>query len=308
MARHASLAEQLSALRQFVQQPETAEPVQTNWTTVAANDNKPPKDAHGERRWRIKPTLDAMEEEIAGEIVRGPDVYSEFFGRMIPGPIIQIGKLRFSDGAQTERCTMAGIDGKPVAGDYRMPRGAMLGTTDGQEENLGGGSSAKGFNNATMAEIFKVDHRSFVPRGKRKKPDVIFDGDASKELAKAIANTEVMPDVKKCPDGLSLGASRISDNFIGLKRMPSGKGGSEAWQDVYEKMEEKQAFLAAERDLSEKDRAAIASVRSAKTLEDIGVALGQSRKYAKFRGGGKRALLAANENLRAAINKYVSGV
>lgn len=42
MARHGSLAEQLAAVRRYVMTPDhEPEPLQTNWSVVAANDNNP---------------------------------------------------------------------------------------------------------------------------------------------------------------------------------------------------------------------------------------------------------------------------
>lgn len=293
MTRHASLAEQLSAIKAFANRPEAIETLQTNWTQVAANDNNPEDyvDVHVERRISIRPTMQ--------EIVRSID--SKDIEKNESGQIIRIGNLRFSDGTQMERCMMAGIDGDPIVGVARMPTGAMLGTKEDQERPLGGSGGPEGESNRWFCELFDVHNRQYVPGGKRRKGRNYTREESVAMLVTAIANTPTMPVVYQCEDGVALGASRISDNFIGMKKAPKGNGGSVAWQDLSDKLAEREMYIKAERELDEDDKVVVQAASSAKTFSGIGACLGYTGKAAERRG--KRALIAANGNLMAAIKK-----
>lgn len=304
MTRHASLAEQLSALKAFTNRPESIEPINTNWTTLVANDNTEERfDLHAERRVSIRPTWqELMRQAKDGAIERAPDVVSKIFGRTIPGPIVRIGKLRFSDGGQHERCDMAGIDGSPVTGMARMPTGAMLGTKEEQERALGGVGASSGESNAWFCEMFDCTNKQYVPGGKRRKGRAYTRDEAAAMLAEAISNTPVMPEVYYCEDGVALGSARIADNFIGMKKAPKGNGGAIAWQDLSDKIAEREVYLKAEQDLSSADIDVVETVATARRLSDIG-GDGHKRNAQKR---GRRALLAANENIAAAIKKYTA--
>lgn len=308
MARHGSIAEQLSGLLALTQQPETVEPAQTNWSTVAASDNNPDDlvDLGTERRLAIRPSLVEIMRNVATEdIERGnPSTFEIVQGELrkvveVPGAIIRIGKLRFSDGGQHERCTMSGIDGTPVVGMARMPTGAMLGAKEVQERPLGGSGVSNGESNAWFCEMFDCANRQYVPSGKRRKGRVYSRDEAAAMLAKAIANTPTMPKVHHCEDGVALGSARIADNFIGMKKSPKGNGGAIAWQDLSDKIAEREMYLDAERELSEKDRAVVDRLRTAKSYAEVDP--GGSIRGAQKRG--KRMLLAANSNLMDAIKK-----
>lgn len=296
MARHSSLAEQLAAVLEFAKRPESRqEPVQTNWSTVAANDNDPivVEEYSEERRVSIRPTI--------GEIMRS--VESGHTERNSAGQIVRIGRFRFSDGTQTERCTMYGIDGKPIEGDITMPVGAMLGTSEAQERTLGGSGVGKGESNAFFAEIFDVANRKYTPGGKKRRGKNYTAEESRALLAQAIANTKAMPDVEYCEDGMALGSANVADNFIGMKKSPKGNGGSISWQDLSEKISQREEWEAVERELSRKDLAVLDAVTSARNMSQVGQSIGFTGKHAERRG--KRALLAANDNLARAIRAYV---
>ena len=309
MSRHGSLAEQLAALKAFVNRPEgEVEPIQTNWSVVAANDNNPEDyaDVHTERRVSIRPTLPEIERQVKdGAEERGAASTMEVFVDKewktveVPGPITRIGKLQFSDGTQTERCMMAGIDGEPVVGQIRMPVGAMLNTKEVQERQLGGSGVSPGESNAWFCEAFDVDNRQYIAGGKRRKGQNYTRDEAAEMLAKAIANTPVMPDVYYCEDGIALGTARVADNFIGMKKSPKGNGGAIAWQDLSDKIAEREIFIEAERQLDTKDRDVLQAAKTARSMSDIGGS-GHKRSAEKR---GRRYLLAANDNLAIVIKK-----
>ncbi|WP_128755610.1 hypothetical protein [Metarhizobium album] len=304
MARHGSLADQLTALREFVSRPEeTSAPDQTSWSVVAANDNNPEdfSDVHVERRISLRPSTEEMMRQSKSRFERGPEVYSEVLRRNVPGPIIRIGNLRFSDGGQTERCMMAGIDGEPVAGSIRMPIGSMLGTKEQQERPLGGTGASPGESNAWFCDAFDVCHHEYVPGGKRRSGRSFSRDEAAAMLAEAIANTPVMPEVYQCEDGIAAGTARYADNFIGMKKAPKGSGGSIAWQDLSDKIAEREKWEEIERSLSDEDLTVLNAAANAKSYAEIGLAVRQSPEYAR-RKGGRRALIAANDNLMAAIS------
>ena len=85
----------------------------------------------------------------------------------------------------------------------------------------------------------------------------------------------------------------------------NGESGSIQWQDVSITIENAAVWKAVLKALDDKDVAALDAAMSAQTLADVGEATGQAAEYAR-RKGGRRALIAANDNLAAAIKKYVS--
>lgn len=307
MARHASIAEQLAPLYRYATTPDhDVEVIQTNWTTVAANDNNPEDvvDMHEERRVAMRPTVQEIMRSIAGGDVERGAAYTRKDGKRIDGPIIRIGRLHFSDGNNTERCIMAGIDGKPITGDIRMPLGSMLGAKEVQERTLGGSGVSKGENNRYFSSVFKVAHKAFVPSGKTRRGRSYSRDEASAMMAEAVANTKHIPPVMKCPDGLAMGTARVADNFIGMKMTPKGNGGSLGWQDLSDKIAAREEWKAALSVLSEEHKETLDAALTAKNMKQVGMSVGYKGKHAERRG--KAALLAANDKLAAAIAAYVA--
>ncbi|WP_457659576.1 hypothetical protein [Sinorhizobium medicae] len=313
MARHASLAEQLQGVLAYKNRPDgPVEPVQTNWTTAAANDNNP-EDLAGmriERRWSIRPTPEEIDKEVKdGEVERGAAstmglvVDGQAKTVDVPGPIVAIGKLRFSDGSQTERAHVMGIDGQVIMADVRMPIGALLGTRDRQERALGGDVITS---NSAYTLVYRGKHPGKV---KRKKREDLEDREiTSREediaiLAAAKANTASMPAVTKCPDGFPWKPSNLRELFLGLEKTPTGESGSVEWRDITSHLAERAVWAASIAAITQQDKAALDAALTASSLSEVGVAVGQSRQYADKRSGGRRALIAANDNLMAAIKK-----
>lgn len=286
--RHGRLKKQMPALAAAIMAPEGAQPdIETNWSLVATNDNAPPEGMFVERRLGIRPTVD----EIMREVAAGPVVYE--------GGTRAIGKLRFSDGNQTEKAYAYGPDGKLLMYDATMPAGAMLGCSEKQERVLGGGQPADGRN-----EHFRHHMPGRMPsKVTRKEPQgtPISRDQARAELAAAYAATPVLPAVKRQPAGYPWKPSDLAELFMGCKVMPgAGGGGSESVADVSSGMETRNQWAEIKGRLNERDVAVVEAVRTAKTLADVGVALGQAPEYAR-RSGGKRAMLAVNDNIAAAI-------
>jgi hypothetical protein len=287
--RHGRLKKQMPALAAAIMAPEGAQPdIETNWSLVATNDNAPPEGMFVERRLGIRPTIDEIEREVAA----GPVAYE---GRTIRA----IGKLRFSDGNQTEKAYAYGPDGKLLMYDATMPAGAMLGCSEKQERVLGGGQPTDGRN-----EHFRHHMPGRLPgkvaRKERQQGSPISRDQARAELAAAYAATSVLPAVKRLPDGYPWKPSDLAELFMGCKVMPgAGGGGSESVADVSSGMETRNQWAEIKRRLGERDVAVVEAVRTARTLAEV--APGGHRRTAERRA--MRYIEAANDNINAAIKK-----
>jgi hypothetical protein len=297
-----SLAEQLSAVMAYRNAPDhPPESVQSNWTVVPANDNKAQVaevDYSFERHLRMTPSV----QEIMRQVELGPVERNDV------GQIIGIGKLRFSDGTQHERAYTLGPDGDVIRYQRRAESGAMLHTREQVEAMLGGRgySDADLHNsNAYYADVLGTQPARYIKRTKRRNGPSMTAEQSRANLAQAIANTEVMPPITKCAPGLPCGTERVGDCFVGYLKPATGKTGSVAWEDFGQTIENAKVWRRVRQALRSGDKAALDAAMTAQSLEDVGVAVGQSLEYAR-RKGGKRALLAANDNLSAAINKHVA--
>lgn len=311
MTRHASLAEQLTALRAFIEQPETVEPVQTNWQSSpharpAAFNPEDVVDMHVERRVRIRPSIGEIINRLAGVEFAMIDKQTRPVGgdieRSESGAVVRMGKIRFSDGTATERAYKTNIDGGVIIYDARLPVGAMIGTRETQERTMGGDEAdGDAESNRYFAEMFGVKPRGYRSGGKRRQGRNYTNAESAAMLAEAIANTPVMPPVTMCPDGIACGTARISDQFNGMKKGRSGESGSMQWADIGTALAERDVWALAKQALKGDDRTAIDALGCAKSMRHVGASLG-------FAGGwsgrqGKRALVAANDNLANYLKK-----
>lgn len=297
-----SLAEQLTAVLAYRNAPDhDPEPVQSNWTVVAANDNAAPEeivDFRFERNLLVTPSV----QEIMRQVKAGP------VERNSEGQIVAIGRLRFSDGKQTERAYTTGPDGDLIRYDRRMEAGAMLHTVEKSHDQSGG----RGFtdvdldnSNAFYASLLDTPKARYVRRTKRRNGPSMTQAESRANLDAAISNTKVMPEIKRYPAGLPCGSERVGDSFVGYLKQPTGSTGSVAWQDIAWTIENAKVWKNVRRALKSKDLAALDAAMLAQNFEDVGVAVGQRNEYAR-RKGGRGALIAANDNLAAAIKKYVA--
>lgn len=311
MSRHASIADQLSALKRYATTPDhVPEPLQTNWSTIAANDNNPEdlENLKLDRLWDISPSV--------GEIMK--QVESSHEEKNAAGQTIRWGALRFSDGGQTEQGYKLTIDGKVVIHQFVVPPGGMLGTTDKERAQRGGddgdqdATSTRNYFSGKETEyrpagLFQAQRAKPVKQVKRKdRTGPTTKDEERKLLADAIANTVTMPEVKKCPLGFPAGPSNLAQLFPGMVKVCTGESGSQAWVDIASQREDRNDFFRWVDGLKTDDRKALETARTARTYADVGIAVGQSRHYADKKNGGRKALIAANDNLMAAIKKYAS--
>jgi hypothetical protein len=311
MTRHASLGEQLAAIRRAVTEPDhIPEPLQTNWSTTVANDNNP-EDVEGmkmDKLWDISPST--------GEIMRQVENFEEI--KNDQGLTIRWGSLRFSDGTQTEQGYKVTVDGEVVVHQFVVPAGGMLGTTDKERVQRGGddnpedATSTKNYfsgkeTDFRPAGLFSAIHPKPVKRTKRKdRTGPKTKAEERQWLADAIAGTKNMPNVTLIPDGFPASPANLAQLFPGLVKVCTGSSGSQAWSDIATLREDRKEWFHWVDSLSKKDRAVIEAAKTAKTFAEVGEAVGQSRQYADKKKGGRRALIAANDNLMAAIKKYAA--
>lgn len=304
------LAEQLTAFFSRVTTPDhKPEPITSSFSMTPANDNQVKAKSEQlttEKLLKITPSVEQVVREMAGQWVWSePEVAPAGKQLATTGPLASIGNLKFSDGKKTEKAYMRGPDGDTIQYDRRMPRGAMLGTTESLVEPSGANGSIK-IGNSVFSQRFKLDNHQYIPSKTRRRGRSYTSDESRDLLATAIANTSVMPTVTICPTGMAAGTAQYSDQFIGMKIGSTGKGGAPSWVDIFTAGQEHEAERKAHDEMSMKDKTVFAAAMVAQTFEEVGVAAGQSPLYAKYRGGGKRAIIAANDNY--AINLQKSGM
>jgi hypothetical protein len=291
----------MTALLHWRAKPEgPIEPLRTNWSTVPANDNADPTELSNmrvERSWRMTPSV----EEIMAQVATGDVERNE------AGQIIRIGRLRFSDGSQTERAYTTGPDGKVIQYDARMPAGAMLGERDKADSTLGGsGQTAKStmHSNSYFAEMLDVDYPTSKRGGKCKKGRSYSADESRAMLADAIANTPNMPPVKKYAPGLPSAGPLVADSFVGMKKGKTGESGSIGWEDIATSIVNREIWDAALTEIRRGTAKTLDAAMGAQNLHAVGSSLGHKGRSA--RRHGKAALLAANDDLRRALKRIAS--
>lgn len=294
MTGRASIAEQLSALMAYRSRPEGEhEPLQSNWATTPANNSNPEEVAElrTERLREITPSVDAiMRAANTGDIERNEG-----------SQIVRIGTLRFSDGAQTEKAYTNGPDGRLMRYDARMPVGAMLDTREKAKVEAGGGDNPQEASDSDrfFAAMFGVKLTARISAGRNKRTGKSYMAEESRTmLANAWANTDPSKvTYTRYPAGLPRAGSRIADSFVGMKKGGCGDTGSVGWEDITTAHTNRDMWAEALAALSEKDRVTLEATEAARTYADVSP--GGSERGARKRG--KRMLLAANDNLAAAL-------
>jgi len=301
MARHGSLAEQLAAVRRFATEPDhQPEPLQTNWSVVPSNDNDLDEidDLKHDRKRLVTPSVaEIMKNVASGELEKNEE-----------GQTIRIGRLRFSDGSQTERAFRLKIDGGVEEYAARMPAGAMLGSRDKVDVALGGDENPREVieSNNYFAEMLDTKKPRYFTGRRHKGIRINLSHDEAKaQLARAYANTDMSKiTFTRCPDGLPCGSAKIADSFLGMQKTTCAGGGSMMWQDIVTAMADRKEWFDAVDDLKDSDRATLEAARSAKNMAELGAKAGHQGKQAERQG--KRRLIAANDNLMAALRKASS--
>jgi hypothetical protein len=301
-SRHGSIAEQLKALMAYRNRPEEEyEPMQTNWSvTPSANDNDPEEvaDMGFERKRLVTPSVQAIMESVASGELETND----------RGQTVRIGRLRFSDGHQTEVGYVLGIDGDVIQADIRMPTGSMLGCRDKTDVQSGGGDDPRQIvdSNHYFAATLDTQPPRYIPNGKRRNGQSFTAEQSAKALAEAYANTDMSKvTYTRYPKGLPCGSPKIADSFLGMRKTTCAGGGGEKWEDTLTAMIERDVWFDALQELKDRDREVLEAALEAKTYTDVGRSAGMSEEYSR-RKGGRRALLSANDNLAAAIKKYAA--
>jgi hypothetical protein len=303
------LAEQLTAFLAYVTTPDhKPEPLKSSFAFVPANDNGVVSKIErlaNEKLLKVTPSVEEILRNMKGDWTWGDPEFvvdpktGEKTQLASTGPLKSIGDLKFSDGKQTEKAHMRGPDGDTIQYDRRMPRGAMLGTTESLIEDAGGTSVAITIGNGAFCERFGVDRHEYVPGGRRRRGRSYTADESKVLLAEAIANTTVLPEVKKLPPGMAAGTAQFSDQFIGMKIGSTGSSGAPSWIDIFMAGVDWEEDRRAHDEMSTQDKSVFAAAMEAQTLADISP--GGSTFRARERG--KRLLVAANDNYAANLRK-----
>lgn len=310
-------------------QPEPAPAVSTNWRLTPANDNKQPEDGFGaERAVEYTPSEQELENSFAKVIVRyrpepmmltGGRHEAQRAGREIHAipvegdfgygthvdedgdqhkVITRIGKLRFSDGTQTERGHKLVLE-KVVEAQIDMPVGAMLGGRERSTRDKGGEEDCSGSN---AHYRWMVDGRTATPpklRPKKQEREKTTKAQDRQALADAYANTPVMPEIKRYPDGFPASPTNLRQLFIGGRKGKKGESGSQAWEDIYTEKENREKFQRGLDAMQDSHVRVLTEAVSAKSLAELGETRGYKGRHAI--DAGRRLLRAANDNFLKAM-------
>ncbi|AZO54846.1 MULTISPECIES: hypothetical protein [unclassified Mesorhizobium] len=315
-------AKRLAGVLAWRNKPETVEPMQSNWSTSADNDNRQDPEADQEERTysvehrhEITPSLQEMERSISTvEWVVRP--LARFGGsvdqHLVPvagnfetkgGHVVRVGKLRFSDGTQMEKALRKPPAKKGKAVEFRaeMPVGAMLGTSEKAADEKG---ARKASSKRFFEGVLGARHR-YIASSRKKRGGRSYSADESREmLARAIANTPTIPPATVYESGIASGSRDVGELFIGMKKTTCAGGGAISWVDLYTAQRNKETWKEAAKELSREDTAVLDAAMTARNYGDIGAALGHTGAYAAK--VGRQRLQAANDNLVAAVKKVAA--
>lgn len=303
--RHGSLAEQLAPLLAWMKRPEgllpddpqpepaDAVPMSSTWAVVADNNNIPPKDFRVERAREITPSVD----EIMKQVETG-DIERNRFGQ-----IIRIGTLRFAGGnldeydTPWERGYKLSPEGKVFMTTQRVPVGGMLGQRERQARTVGGADDAAAIaaSNRYFCEVFGASFRRKPGRRAKGKGRIFSKAETRAMLDEAYANTPVLPPITRYPPGMPSAGAAIADSFVGMKKSTCAGNGAQAWEDICTSLVNREVWAEAIAEMSESDVATMQKATTGKARAFTGLSGG--RKGGNAFAQGKRALLAANDNL-----------
>ncbi len=298
MARHGSIAERLSALRKFATMPDhTPEPLQTDWAGVAANDNNPEdtEDLKHDRKRLVTPSVSEIMRSVATDDIE----------RNEAGQIVRIDRLRFSDGKQTERAYRFTMDGKLEEYAARMPANAMLSARDQVDVALGGEENQQEVtdSNEYFVTLLNTGKARYLTGKRHKGPRIRMTRDeAAAELRSAYANTDVTKvTFTRFPDGLPCGSAKVADSFFSMQKTTCAGDGSMMWHDIVTATADRKEWLDALDELKDEDSTVLDAAKTEKSMSYIGIRLGHAGKQTERQG--KRKLIAADDNLMAAIRE-----
>ncbi|MGV1793865.1 hypothetical protein [Rhizobium sp. A37_96] len=219
--------------------------------------------------------------------------------------VTRMGGLHFSDGSQYERGYKL-VMGKVVPAKIRMPIGAILHTREKSARDKGAApdpaeiSASNAYFSAEKTDerpagLFQAKLSGPVtkkPRKERTGPRTKTE--ARQWLADAIANTAVLPPVKKYPDGFPSGPKSLAQLFPGLVKIATGDTGSQGWEETASKVTERLIWHQTLAKMQGDHVEILTRAVSAKNLAELGIARGYHGKYAIE--AGRRLLIAANDN------------
>nr|WP_314095174.1 hypothetical protein [uncultured Shinella sp.] len=308
----------------------------SNWRLAPANDNQPPEDGFAtERAIEYVPSIDSIEAAmgtvkmtyraepmmlgggrhearrgdrpheatpVKGDVEFGTHVDDDGKPHRV---IVRIGKLRFSDGSQTERGHKLVLD-NVVEADIEMPVGAMLGCREKATRDKGVEADLSA-SNSHYRWIVKA-RSATPPKWRPKKGErLAFSNEESKQmLADAYENTTVVPEIKRYPDGFPASPTNLRQLFIGGRKGKNGESGSQAWQDIYTEKENRDQFQRGLDAMADEHVRVLTEAMTAKSLGELGAARGLKGRHAI--DAGRRLLVAANDNFEAAMElaKYAA--
>jgi hypothetical protein len=334
--RHRDLSE-LSALLAMRSRPtgvaesvpaDPAPEMSTNWRLAPANDNKQPEEGFGAERaveyipspqeleksfakvtlrYRREPMMLAggrHEAQRAGREIHAIPIDGDFeYGTHIDEDggkhmvIVRIGKLRFSDGSQTEKGRKLVLD-KVVDAQIEMPVGAMLGCREKSTRDKGGEEDTSG-SNAHYRWIVGAARTAKPPkqRPRKQEREKTTKAQDRQMLAEAMAKTTVS--VTKCPDGFPASPTNLRQLFIGGRKGKKGESGSMAWEDIYTEKENRENFQRGLDAMQDSHVRVLTEAMSAKSLAELGEKRGYKGRHAV--DAGRRLLRAANDNFLKAM-------
>jgi len=234
---------------------------------------------------------------VGGDIEYGVHIDEKKRGHKV---VSRIGKLRFSDGTQTELAMVRDATGKVVERQVRVPVGGLLGDRERTRQEKGG-NPVWGADNTRWREwLGHPQPARAITSGPVRRGKNYSAAESRAMLAAAIANTHVMPQVTKCPPGLPHQPERVADMFLAGKKSSCSGGGAASWQDDASSLVAADAWKKVRAEMLEEDVAVLDAALTAKNYGDVGAAVGKSRK------AGPRLLRAANDNLDRAIKKHAA--
>lgn len=328
--RHAAKALRLRPLLAF-RDPPGDESLQTNWRTLPANDNGKPIDFFTERRHEVTPSVEEIlrattdrdglmvveftetrEARLSGgkyEHAQRDRLSWPISGdfEISGGKIRRLGRLHFSNGTHTERAQRRTPDGVEDF-EARLPVGAMMFTAEKQTRERRSAQEADELlaSNLRIAGLFGIDEVfEPLPSGRRKRTGKRISKADARHIILDALNGPSAPTIKKCPDGMPMATDDLACIFMSIVKRASAKSGASEWQDFASLKEYSEAWQSVIDGLPAIDRAVLEAAMEARSLAEIGrTAVHASEGYAER--AGRLALEAANDNLRAGIEKIAA--
>lgn len=315
------LSGKLVAIRAYIDRDEAPTGIQTNWTTEPANDNKAPAGMSVECAHEITPSIEAIE-RIMNDI--------ELVWRREPRRLGGKGKQELHAWPvqrDVERDQFGDVVRQRVGALVFDGKNALLGHQERATREKGG--AAQTIPNSHVAAYVGAEDIVFIPAAKLKRKGIPMKKSETRAYLREMGvNGEVDLPEARHNAGLDIytkpkrpvlpaGSPVVGNIFLGQMKAPPKKGGTEmwqdlagnvrkgeieVWQDLYGNIYGKDEWRRAHAKLPEADRTTLHALETAKTMADIGKAHGYSGAFATKQG--RKALIAANDNLGAALKKF----